>query len=205
MSLALGLLLALGGCAAPSADVGTPAPALDDVPAGLGSLRQDEITLQLRREGLLVKVTPLHEGVLRLTAPDTYGRLSRIRDASLGALNEQSGTTALQTFLVSFFSYQPDMRFEPEDLHLFSLGLRYRPLAIAPMTAEWGAQRLDQQDTQSAVYAFDGQAGLTSDLVVEYAGARTDEWLRILTALQAERGRVRVRARAGDSLTTGPR
>ena len=185
----------LPACAAPSTTT-LGGPAINDglVPPGLGTLRQDEVTLQLRSESLLVQVTPLDEPILRLMAPDTYTRLSRIRDARLEDLEVQSGGADLQLFLVSFFSYQPNITFQPEDLQLASLGLRYRPRAISAITAEWGAQRLEQQDTQSAVYGFEGTVSLDSDLVVEYSGVRAVGWDRILSRLELERSRVRARA-----------
>lgn len=182
------------GCAAPSTTLGRPAINDEVVPAGFGTLRQDEITLQLRSGSLLVQVTPLDEPIVRLTAPDTYTRLSRIRDAHRDDLDLQAGQAPIQVFLVSFFSYQPDVTFQPEDLQLASLGLRYRPRAISPITAEWGAQRLEQQDTQSAIYGFQAEVSLDSDLIVEYAGVRAVGWDRILSRLELERSRVRARA-----------
>ena len=45
------------------------------VPPGYGTLLQDQISLRLQSGSLLIKVTPLDEGIIRLTAPDTYERL----------------------------------------------------------------------------------------------------------------------------------
>ncbi len=190
------LTLALGfaTCAAPSTTLGRGPITEGLVPSGLGTLRQDEITLQLRSGSLLVKVTPLDEAIIRLTAPDTYERLSRIRDAHRPDIDLQAGTQDAQRFFVSFFSYEPNVTFQPEDLQLASLGLRYRPRAISPITTEWGAQRLEQQDTQSAIYGFEAAVGLDSDLIVEYAGVRALGWDRILSRLELERSRVRARA-----------
>jgi len=187
----------LGACAAPTTQMGGITLLDGVVPAGLGTLRQDEITLQLRSGSLLVKVTPLDEAIILLTAPDTYTRLSRLRDAHGAELDLQAGGVESQAFFVSFFSYQPNVTFQPEDLQLVSLGLRYRPRAIAPLTAEFGAQRLDQQDTQSAVYGFAGDVAMDSDLVVEYASIRAVGWDRILARLELERSRVRARAGVG--------
>lgn len=190
----LACLTALPSCAAPSTTFSRGPITEGLVPPGLGTLRQDEITLQLRSGALLVKVTPLDEAIIRLTAPDTYSRLSRIRSAHMEELDMQSGQEDIQAFFVSFFSYQPNVTFQPEDLQLASLGLRYRPRAISPITAEWGAQRLDQQDTQSAIYGFESSVGLDSDLIVEYSGVRAVGWDRILSRLELERSRVRARA-----------
>ncbi len=193
---------AVWGCAAPAPDGGRPAPlgealTADSVPPGLGTLRQDEITISLRSGNLLVKVTPLFEPVLRLTAPDTYERLRRLRESAEAPLALQTGGTETKVFYVSFFTYQPNVTFQPEDLHLFSLGLRYRPMAIVPITQGWGAQRLDQRETQSALYAFDGVVSLDTALEVEYAGTRGLGWDRVLIKIEAERSRVRARARRG--------
>lgn len=45
------------------------------VPAGFGTLKQDQFTVSLRSGPLLLKVTPLDESVIRLSAPDTYQKL----------------------------------------------------------------------------------------------------------------------------------
>ncbi len=45
------------------------------LPPGLGTLHQDQISLRLQSGDLLIKITPLDEGIIRLTAPDTYERL----------------------------------------------------------------------------------------------------------------------------------
>jgi hypothetical protein len=166
------------------------------VPPGYGTLLQDAISLRLQSGDLLLKVTPLEEWVIRLTAPDTYGRLKGLADshgpqARRGAMGDRSSL-----FLVSLFSYQPDVTYQPEDLLLVNRGLRYRPLGIAPVTPSWGTQRLAQQETRMAVYAFEGRVDLETDLVVEYQQLRNEVWReRILPLLEAER--VKARARAG--------
>jgi hypothetical protein len=97
-------------------------------------------------------------------------------------------------FLVSLFSYQPNVTYEPEDLLLVNRGLRFRPLGIAPITPSWGTQRLAQQETRMAIYAFDEGIDLGTDLVVEYQELRNDVWRgRILPLLDAERAKVRAR------------
>jgi hypothetical protein len=165
------------------------------VPAGYGTLRQDEISLRLQSGALLIKVTPLEEGIIRLTAPDTYERLRGLAEthgprATGGALPSLSSL-----FLVSLFSYQPDVTYEPEDLLLVNRGLRLRPQGIAPITPSWGTQRLGQQETRMAIYAFEGGIEWEADLVAEYQQLRNETWRdQILPLLQAERAKVRARA-----------
>jgi hypothetical protein len=99
-----------------------------------------------------------------------------------------------RVFLVSFFSYEPNVTYQPEDVNLLNLGLRYRPSAIVPITPGWSIQRLDQQETQMALYAFDSRIDLEVDLEVEYREVIESGWDRILARVEAERARVRVRA-----------
>ena len=191
------------GCAAgpaPSGGQAGAAPATTEeeatsLPGGFGTLLQDQISLRLQSGSLLIKVTPLAEEIILLTAPDTYERLrglARVHGprATRGAMGPDPSL-----FLVSLFSYQPDVTYEPEDLLLVNRGLRYRPRGIAPVTPSWGTQRLQQQETRMAVYAFDGGMDLETDLVVEYQGLRNETWRDgILPQLKAEEAKVRARS-----------
>lgn len=171
-------------------------PAL--LPPGYGTLLQDQVSLRLQSGDLLIKITPLAEEIIRLTAPDTYERLRGL--ASVHGPRAARGAPADNSslFLVSLFSYQPDVRYEPEDLILVNQGLRIRPLGMAPITPSWGTQRLGQQETRMAVYAFGEDVEWERELVVEYQGLRNDRWLdQVVPLLEAERAKVRARAGGG--------
>lgn len=163
-------------------------------PAGYGTLRQDEVTVELRSGPLLIKVTPLDEAVIRLTAPDTYERLralasSRRAEASQGAFQEP------ELFLVSFFSYDQNVNYTPEDVFIVQQGSQTRPLRILGITNGFGRQQLGQQESQSAVYSFDTELDYDVPLTVRYAMERSDAWASILQRLEEER--VKVRSRSG--------
>ena len=198
------VLSCLAGACSPGGQAPAPSPAGEAqagsqasllVPPGYGTLTQDAITLRLQSGDLLIKVTPLEEWVIRLTAPDTYARLSGLARTH-GERAAQSGmVTDPCLFLVSLFSYQPDVAYEPEEILLVNRGLRFRPLGIAPMTPSWGTQRLGQQETHMAVYAFEGGIDLETDLAAEYRGLRDSSWEdRILPELRAEAAKARARA-----------
>ena len=185
-------LACLAGLATPAA---AQEPEEEDlVPAGFGTLLQDEVSLSLRSQDLLIKATPLAEEVTRLTAPDTHARLSALAAAHRETLEFQTRSTDPVLFLVSVFSYQPDVTYQPEDINIVNQGIRERPLAIQAITPGWGVQRLDQQETQMAIYAFSPFINLDLDLEIEYRDARNAGWQRILTVLEAERAKVRARA-----------
>ena len=187
---------ASGGAGAPGgrAPGGEAMEAQELVPAGYGTLRQDDFTILLRSGSLLIKVTPLAESIIRLAAPDTYDRLTSLVQGRIDALRRESMSDDPSLFFVSFFSYDPDVTYQPEDLQLENRGLRYRPRGIEPVTPGWGAQRLGQQETQMAIYAFDRGIDLETDLAVQYGAERNAGWEHILPVLQAERAKVRARA-----------
>lgn len=214
--LTLAAALALGpGCAAGPQPEGEAEPRAAPTatsregrvqlpPAGHGTLRQDAVTVSIRLGDLLIKTTPLDEGVIRMTAPDTYQRLAGLVATHREALEQRAFTTELSIFLVSFFSYEANIPFVPEDLILSSQGLRYRPLAIQPVTPGFDRRRLNQQETQMALYAFEDGIDLEVDLVVQYQSTESGAWGSIIPLIQSERSKVIARA-GSDTVGARPR
>ena len=166
----------------------------DLIPSGYGTLAQAEFTLELVSGALQIQVTPLAESVIRLAAPDTYQRLTGLSASAGASLRSRTGEET-PLFLVSMFSRAPTTTYEPENLHIVNGGLRYRPTAIRAITPGWGGQRLRQEETQIAVYAFDVGIDLEIALAVEYEGTSDTSWDSILHELELERARVRARGR----------
>ncbi|UCC23902.1 MAG: hypothetical protein JSU98_09180 [Gemmatimonadales bacterium] len=183
-----------GGCAAPYPEGGGPAGAPTAGDAGeatpaaratQGSLRQEEITIELRSGVVQVRLTPLDSGIVRLTAPDTRRRLE-----SLTSLAAGDGVA----FLVSVFTEEPGgAPFEPGSVSLENRGRVFRPVRVRALTTGWGT-RLAQQRAEQAVYLFSPEVDLEMPLVVEVAGARSGAWSSILPRIDAERARVRARS-----------
>lgn len=187
----------LSGCATAGSGVGSHRASEPGIlpPVGYGTLRQDQISMDLQNGDLMVKVTPLAESVIRVAAPDTYQRLERLVDAqgATAAASTPDGTPRL--FLVSLYTRAAGVSFTPEDLQLVSGGVRYRPSAIVPITPGWGRHRLEQRETEMAIYAFSDQVDLESDdLIVAWGDRESFEWAQILPRVRAERARARARA-----------
>jgi hypothetical protein len=200
-------LLAMPMAAAPfattlSAQTGVPpvardtsrasAPANDTVPIGFGALKQDEITLSIRTGALLVKVTPLKESLIRLLAPDTYRRLHALAESRKAEVSKGMGPHEL--FLVSFFSYQPDVTYQPEDIQLGHQGRTLRSRTIVGLTPGWGRQRMQQQENESAIYVFDGPIDSDQDITLQYGMEQTDAWRNIVARMHTERANVKTRS-----------
>lgn len=189
LALAVGIP---GGCALPPGTVvGGEPGALP--PPGFGTLHQDEVTVTLVSGDLQIKVTPLDESVTRVTAPDTYRRLSGLAGRFGPEGVRATGTPSTTLFLVSVFSETQDAAFVPEELQLLSRGTRLRPSAILPVTPGWSQRRVEQRRTEMAVYAFAEGVDLESDLVVVYGLVESGAWSAILPRIQAERARARAR------------
>ncbi|TVR65421.1 MAG: hypothetical protein EA422_04270 [Gemmatimonadales bacterium] len=156
-----------------------------------GSLRQSEISMYLRRGDLQLRVTPLAGDIIRTTAPDTHERLEALASGHQAIFQDQMGATAaFQLFLVAVHSESVETAFEPEDLNMVSRGLRYRPLAIRPVTPRWSRHRVAPRETLMAIYAFPAELDLESGgLEVEYREVRDRSWERIFPRIQVERGR----------------
>ena len=193
-TLVLAAAAALTSCTIAPAPAGGPDMADVGVlpPPGYGTLRQREVSISLVSRDLEILVTPLRESVIRVTAPDTYQRLSAIAEA-----HRTTSNTATSIFLVSLFSERSDVRFVPDEVQLISRGLRIRAGLITPITPTWGRHRIQQRKTETAVYSFTGDVDLESDLVLAYGLDETRAWSAILTRIQAERARARVRAGIG--------
>lgn len=167
-------------------------------PAGYGTLSQDDITIPLESGTLLIKAVPLSEWVIRLTAPDTYRRLSGYK-LSRGEDVIRSARRAGErgwplVLLVTFFTRNLQDSFEPYDLQIRSQSFIYRPLDILPVTPEFTRNQLRQQEAQMALYLFEGEIDLNLPLGLVYQGAESTRWSGIRSRLDQEMALVRSRA-----------
>ena len=167
-------------------------------PAGYGTLSQDQITIGITAGTLLIKLVPLDEWVIRLTAPDTYQRLNSYkvsRGEEILRRARRSGERGWpQVFLVSFFTRSYEESFEPNDLQIRNQSFIYRPLNIIPITPEFNRERLRQQDTQMALYLFTEEIDLDLPLVALYENSEGPQWVGIRSTLDRELATVLSRA-----------
>ncbi len=202
------LFAALTGCAPGAAPGGTTpsdvvsAPADDttgksSVPAGYGTLRQDDIAIRLEFQGLIVRAIPLEENLIRLLTADSYRALRELQESnkeSIAAVTRRRGGRPPDLWYVSFYGVAPDVQFSPMELVITSSGRNFRALEVIPLTSGFGEQRLRQRESQSALYLYDEDVDLDQPLTVTFQDQQSGAWEQILT--RVERERVLVRARA---------
>lgn len=202
-------MLSVGACApitllpgaAPSDTTATPGSDSEGllIPAGYGTLKQDDIALRVARFGLQVRAIPLDESVIRVLSPDSYRALADLVKSQESRLNEVRRSTAfsrLSLWYVSFFGVEiGEARFSPMELIITNVGRDFRPVEVLPLSPGFGQQRVRQREVQHALYAFDGQLDVNQPLVLSYETARARDWSSVLERIERERSLVRSRVR----------
>lgn len=169
------------------------------VPAGYGTLKQDDISIILQTPGVRVTAIPLDESIIRLLAPDSYRTLRSVLESRRQQIAQRAQTRGVRDPRVWYLTFQglePDARFLPTDLTIVSGGREYRPFDLLPITGGFGTQRLQPRETQRGLLLFDEGVDVTQSLVVLMGSERNTDWDAILPKLDVERANVRARAAA---------
>lgn len=173
------------------------------VPAGFGSLKQDDIAIRITLPGgLQVAAIPLDERVIRCLAPDVYSTMSQIKRNNKRAIDSIANRVRLQGTLslwyVRFLGVeQGEARFSPQEFVISNVGRDFRPIHIIPQTSGFADYRLKQQERQVALYVFDSQLDINQPLTAKIEGASsTTNWQEVLQKIEQERALVRSRAAA---------
>ena len=173
------------------------AAASTQIPAGFGSLRQDDVAIKLQIGGKQVKILPLDEGVIRTLSPDSYRALRNLEDSKLPQITElarRNGVTGYSLWYVQYYGLEPEARFSPRDLTIGSGGREYRPVDILPLSAGFGQERLRQREVQQAIYLFDNTVDVGQPLTFTVEGTPNSSWLDTLRRVDRERALIRSRA-----------
>jgi hypothetical protein len=201
----IAVLVVAAGCAVPlgGAPAVVPTQAQSDssrllVPAGYGSLRQEDIAIRIQQR-LQVQAIPLDETIIRVLSPDSYRALREqvtSRSAMLDEVARRMGFRDVSVWLVRFHGLeQGETPFSPMEFIITSVGRDFRPIEVLPLTPGFGQHRLKQREVQSALYVFDPQVDVNQPLTVQYESSRNADWAVALARI--ERERVLVRSRAG--------
>lgn len=207
-ALSLAILAAACGAPAPASTV-APSPALPPtratmdssvatlVPAGFGTLKQDDIAIKLQASGVLVSLMPLDESVLRVLAPDSYRALHSIVESRRQQITQRAslhGVRDPRVWLATYTGLQPDARFVPTDVTVTSGARDYRPFDVLPLTPGFGQQRLQPREVQRGILLFEEGLDVSQPLTVTIGSERNTDWESILRTIDLERAAIRARA-----------
>lgn len=167
------------------------------LPAGYGTLRQDDIAIKVQVNGLQVRVLPLDETVIRTLSPDSYRTLRELRDSkqkTLNAVLRRTGMPGASLWYVQFFNLeQGEARFSPMELLINSAGRDFRAVDVFALTTGFGEQRLRQREVQAALYVFDPAVDINQPLTVMFETQSSATWEATLKRVDQERAMVRSR------------
>ena len=201
-------LLAAACASAPPAATSVGAQATADtlndpryVPAGFGTLRQDDIAVRVSLTGgLQVRAIPLDETFIRLLSPDSYKAMRDLietKRADLEKLQQRYRMPSYSLWYVSFFAQeQGETRFSPMEVIIRNVGQDFRPLDVFALTPGFGQYRLRQREVQSGLFAFDGRIDLNQPLSMVIETTEGGNWRQVLQRVERERALVRSRAQA---------
>src|SRR4051812_39487259 len=138
--LAVLLIVAAAACGSPVPSTAQPQPntiparvtrdstSATLVPAGYGTLRQEEVAITLQQNGVRITAIPLDEAVIRTLAPDSYRTLRATVDSKRQLIMQRAslrGVREPRVWYVVFAGLVPDARFNPTDITVTSGGREY--------------------------------------------------------------------------------
>lgn len=172
---------------------------------GYGSLTQDDLSLRIRTSDIEVRFVPLDARVTRLLARDSWASLRSLvqsRRPAIDSVAEMSGVSRPGLALVTFYGQRANARFDPQTLLVLVRNRELRPLGIVPFTPRFTSQQLDVREQVSGIYLFEENLPVNDSFSMVYAGQASADWQGKQRALDRERARVAVRARADVRDTT---
>ena len=185
------------GATLPPARVTRDSSSADLVPAGFGTLKQDEVAIVMQTSSVRVSAIPLDEAVIRVIAPDSYRTLHATlesRRQQIAQLAAQRGVRDPRVWYVTFTGLAPDARFIPTDITVASSGRDFRPFDVIALTTGFGEQRLQPNTVQRGLLLFDDRLDVSQPMVVSMGTERNTDWETTLRRIDAERASIRARA-----------
>lgn len=171
------------------------------VPPGLGTLKQEDISIVLEANGVRIAAIPLDESVIRTLAPDSYRSLHSRVEENRRVIAQRASMHAIRDPRVWYVRYDglmPDARFVPTDLTVTSGGRDFRPVDVVPLTSGFGEERLQPRETQRGLLIFEEGVDVAQPLVVSVGTVRNADWDLgsggILRKLDTERSSIRGRS-----------
>lgn len=167
-------------------------------PAGFGTLKQEDVSVEIDLPNVVMRVMPLAEPVIRLLSPDAYASLHRLIETRASAIDSVArgrGVAHPTAFFVTFFALQDRVPFSPDEVTVTSRSQVFRPLAVLPMSPSWSSGLLKVRSSASAVYVLE-QIPVLEPFSITYGGVTNEQWETTLRTLDQERAQVVARAAA---------
>ena len=199
----IGLAVLAMGCAHPATgqapNQGRP------LPQGYGSLTQDDLSLRVGDDNLVIRFVPLDPRLMPLLARDAAQSLRFLLDTQKRAVDSVASRAGVATpgiGLVSFFGQRADARFDPQTLTILIRNRVFRPLGVIALSPRFNSQQLGVREQARALYLFEEDIPVNDSFVLSYGVLTSQDWEQKLPLLDRERARVAARSRT-EPIDTG--
>lgn len=176
-----------------------PDPSVMMPPMGLGSLKQEQISITIANDQLTVRFEPLNEQLLRLLAPDAYRALSGLiarNRAAIDSISRDAGASQPGLMLLTVYANTPDARFDPTLVGVTVNTRRIEPIGILPLDANFNRQQLAVRTVGMGLFVFSEPLPVYSTLVFSYGSVAAEGWASMIPTFDRELARVSARARS---------
>lgn len=167
------------------------------IPAGLGSLRQEDISITVAANALRIRALPLDENFIRTLAPDSYRSMQGLREskrAAIDAIAKRTGSATVDLWYVNFFNQQQgEAPIAPRDIILTNQGRDFKPIDVIAITQGIGELRVRQGQVESAILVFDASINPNQPLSLRIGTQTGGNWESVLQRVETERAKIRAR------------
>ena len=164
---------------------------IDSLKTREGTLNTNDISIVLRGQGLIIKITPIDDEILQYCSPDVRRTFKTLRQ-NQEDLQYYYPDTDLRMFYVIFQAIEDRTRYEPDEIEIEHQGNFFRPVDILPLSDEFDLLVLEKKylSLSSAIYLFDASIDYFEPLRFLYRNEiQNNRWNEIIRRLDNEKRR----------------
>jgi hypothetical protein len=169
-------------------------------PAGYGRLSQEDLSLDVRTDNLLIRVQPIHPVTLRVMPRDAHDRMTALLRANETAIEDgvrRSGFSDAGIALITIYGTGDRTGFSPAEIVFTGPRGILRAAQIIPLTPDWESHFVETRRTERAFFVLDAPLNILETFTATYRATSTAEWgSRRLRLLEDELLRAKGRAAA---------
>lgn len=150
-----------------------------------GLLVRNDITAIMRGGDIEITVTAMDESIISYATQEMRNHLRKLKEDYLDDpfIYDPKSKSRPIPFLVNFRALGQEVRYEPQELVIYSYGSKYRPLEIVTVSPNFNDRvTYIRKPPVSAIYLFDRAIDLNSrELSIVYFNSLTfNNWLRVI-------------------------
>ncbi|MBW7998113.1 MAG: hypothetical protein FVQ81_16395 [Candidatus Glassbacteria bacterium] len=153
-----------------------------------GLLGRNDITATMRGGDIEITVTAMDESIISYATVEMRGYLRKLKENHLDDpfVFDPNSKDRPIPFLVYFRALGQEVRYEPQEVIIYSYGSKYSPLDIIPVSPGFNDRvAYIREPPVSAIYLFDRAIDLNSrELSIVYFNSLSfNNWLRVIERL----------------------